>query len=176
MNDRQLFYFLSPKKAVSHQGFTLVEMLIVSIIVGVMAAIAIPSWMAFLQRQQLNQMATEVSMILRKAQHLAKKNNQSYIIDFQMKKGLPQYSLYANTVTSPSWHNLTEQADLITLDLVEGNQIVVTHDGSLHDLSSIRSGEKITLFLTKVESSPKRCVMIRTILGVTEIGRDSQCE
>lgn len=158
------------------QGFTLVEILIVSIIIGVLAVIAAPSWIAFLQRQQLNQMTTDLSMIMRKAQHLAKKNNQSYLIDFQMNKGRPQYSLYVNNAPSPPWQNLTEQADLITLDLVEGNRIVFNHDGSLHDLSPIRSGEKITLSLTKGNYSPKRCLMIRTILGVTEMGRDSQCD
>ncbi|MGK7929818.1 MAG: Tfp pilus assembly protein FimT/FimU [Microcystaceae cyanobacterium] len=166
----------SKRQTHTNKGFTLVELLIVAMAVGIMAVIAIPSWMAFLQRQQLNQMSTEISMLLRKAQHLAKKNNQSYIIDFQMNQGLPQYSLYANNATSPPWQNLTEQTDQITLDLAEGNQIVVNHDGSLHDLSPIRSGDKITLFLTNTDSSPKYCIMIRTILGATEIAQDSQCD
>ncbi len=157
------------------QGFTLLEMLAVSTMVGILAVIAVPSWVAFLQQQDLSRKAEAVDLVFRQAQALAKKNNQSYIVEFQNKNGLPQYSIYTTNATSPPWQNLTETPNRIQLNLAQGTKIIFNHDGSVDDLSPITVDEKITLSLVGASQASKRCVIVRTLLGVTDIGRNEAC-
>ncbi|MBD2679907.1 MULTISPECIES: Tfp pilus assembly protein FimT/FimU [Nostoc] len=64
-------------------GFTLIELIVVVLLAGILAAIAAPGWVAFVNRQQLNKANDAVLATLQNAQREAQKKKLSYSVSFQ---------------------------------------------------------------------------------------------
>ena len=59
-------------------GFTLLELVIISIVVGVLAAIAAPSFFGYLNRQELNSAQQEILQEMRRAQSEARRRQEPF--------------------------------------------------------------------------------------------------
>ncbi|MFS0513232.1 Tfp pilus assembly protein FimT/FimU [Nostoc sp. UIC 10607] len=64
-------------------GFSLIELTVVLLMVAILAAIAAPGWLAFVNRQQLNKANDAVFAALQEAQREAKNKKLSYSVSFQ---------------------------------------------------------------------------------------------
>ncbi|MEH1998096.1 MAG: type II secretion system protein [Nostoc sp.] len=64
-------------------GFSLIELVIVIFMIGILSAIAAPSWLAFVNRQQINKASDAVLAALQDTQRQAKNKKLSYSISFQ---------------------------------------------------------------------------------------------
>ena len=72
----QKFYLLRPL-AVPNQGWTLIEMAIVSVIVGILASLAIPSMMSGMGKNEVKSALGQVKGSIQEAQRAAMKNGKS---------------------------------------------------------------------------------------------------
>jgi Tfp pilus assembly protein FimT len=64
-------------------GFTLIEMLVIVLIIGVLFAIASPGWEALLSRQRLGTAREQVVQALRQAQSTARSSRTAQIVVFR---------------------------------------------------------------------------------------------
>ncbi|MDJ0696178.1 type II secretion system protein [Mastigocoleus sp. MO_188.B34] len=76
------FNNLNAKKNPSDTGFTILEILVAIVIIGILAAIVGPSWLGFVNRQQLNKANDEILSVLQEAQRKAKKTKLPYSVSF----------------------------------------------------------------------------------------------
>lgn len=132
------------------EGFTLIETLIVVIIVGILAAIAAPSWVAFVQQQKLSKAANRVYWEVMGAQSLAKKDKLTKSPPTTIQDVDPTV-----TVTYP--------ATMIQFDYrgAVKNEDVVPY----------------RINLSATDTSKQKCVVVMTILGTAKIGNDdAECD
>jgi prepilin-type N-terminal cleavage/methylation domain-containing protein len=90
-------------------GFTLIETLLAVIIVGVLAAIAAPSWVSFINQRRVNAVNDAIARALQSAQREAKKNKLSYSVRFtnNATEKVPKIAIYrSGNFSESSWVSL----------------------------------------------------------------------
>src|SRR5919199_25028 len=123
-------------------GFTLLEVLIIVILVGIFASIAAPSWLAFINRQRVRTVNDRVFQSLRLAQSEAKRTKRDIKIEFKSNASNPPVD--PPTVT-------------FTPSLATGGSTQTLNAGG-----EIKPG---TIKLSAARGGSKQCVIVETLLG-----------
>lgn len=108
---------LNIRKQASNGGYTLLEILVVIVLIGILSAIAIPSWLAFIDTLRLNTAQDEVYRAIRQAQSEATKSKLTWQVSFRQQNGLIQWAVHpadvagefiSNAVQADNslWHSL----------------------------------------------------------------------
>ncbi|MEH2232132.1 MAG: type II secretion system protein [Nostoc sp.] len=157
----------------SNSGFTLPEMLVVIVLIGILATIGIPNWLAFVETRRLNTAQNEVYYAMRQAQRQATKDKLTWQASFREQNGIVQWAVHPATVnpSNANWNNLDANVRLdsetnFQSSLSTVQEVRFDYRGNAKDLGrialSIKSGGKT-----------KRCVIVSTILGAMRMGKDN---
>jgi len=166
---------LSGSKDRNQYGFTLIEVLVVAVIVGILSAIAAPSFLSFANNQRIRTAQSRVFSAVKDAQSTAKLKKLSYQISFRNTNNIGQYVV--NPIIDPQrttteWNSLQWQ-DLetgVTLDASALNSEVTginsfrfNSNGNAKDLSAADPYLKL-----RQNNDTKKCVVLSTLLGAVK--------
>lgn len=184
----------SPTHNPLQAGFTTIEVLVVIVMIGILGAIAAPSWLSFVNGQRVKNTADAALQTMRRAQSRASTENRTWEASFRVVEGEGiQGSAHPRDGT-PSWTTLSPEAgNLVTLD--EGRTTlpqencqgdycirfkdrgIVSEDSYDHaDYENDDSGMIGRIAFTDVDGGDnpnRRCVIVATLLGSI---RGDRCE
>lgn len=110
--------------ATNNAGFSLVEILVVLVMLGVLAAISTPNWIAFLNRQQANKANDLVLAGIQEAQRQAKRQKLAYSISFRTDNNIPQIAIYPkDSDPTKLWRNLGTDVGIKSGSIVLGTNL-----------------------------------------------------
>lgn len=110
--------------AKNNAGFSLIEILVVLVMLGVLAAISTPNWIAFLNRQQANKANDVVLAGIQEAQRQAKRQKIGYSISFRTDNNIPQIAIYPkDSDPTKLWRNLGTDVGIKSGEIVLGTNL-----------------------------------------------------
>lgn len=171
-------------------GFTMIEILIIVLIVGIFSAIVTPSWLIFINNQRLKVSIDRAYSAMELAQSNAKRDKIAWQASFKQVGENVQVAVHqAGTppaqLPADQWQNLEPQIQIDTeettvLQVNENNEqkengtirrVMFNYRGcpvsrSDHDCTqtSIRAKGTLTLYHPNLRNS-QRCIIISTLLG-----------
>jgi prepilin-type N-terminal cleavage/methylation domain-containing protein len=173
---------------INQRGFTLIEVLLVALIAGILAGIAAPGWLAFMNRQRVGGAQTEILQYMREAQALSIAKRTSYGAQVN---GQSIQSISAKDARDQATGLLDEDKIKVlkTEDLGAGgktelkiqtsaggtNRVFFNFDGSFRDSDPSLLPYNISVQLPG-QPKGRRCVIIETLLGSMREGSgETEC-
>jgi type II secretory pathway pseudopilin PulG len=172
----------------STAGFTVLELIILVTMTGIVSAIALPNWIAFVERQHLNTAQSKVYQAMQEAKSNATRDKLTWQASFRQVpvdgKEVVQWSVHRASITpsAESWHNLEANVrldDETSLpNSANGRRVRFNYSGcpvyQLNDecgQTTILSKGRITLSSAK-GGKAKRCVIVSTLLGALRTAKE----
>lgn len=158
-------------------GFTLIEGLIVVVIIGLMAAIAAPSFFGFLQQRKINVTQDMLYQALRVTQADAMQQRHDRRFSLRERNGRIEWANHAESVPTNQvtvWQPLIDGVVLADIDntLTSSGGIHYTRFDMYGNLKSKSINEQGTITVTiSGKQETNRCVVVSTVLGAIRKGK-----
>lgn len=168
-------------------GFTLLELLITLLIVGILFAISATTWTGFLNGQRINQANQKIFAVLQEAQTKSRQQNQAHSVSFRNDTsggGGLQYvvTLKGATPGNGEWKSLFEnKRDSIELSFYSPNSNNIAelktqtfnYQGVPED-TNLDVNKRI-IVSPKDGSGSRKCVIVQDLLGNLRNEADDDC-
>ncbi|WP_103669094.1 type II secretion system protein [Pseudanabaena sp. BC1403] len=174
-------------------GFTMLEVLVVMVMIGILAAINAPSWVGFANNQKLNAAQSQALSTLRLAQSNAKRTQIMWQATFRNTPNVSQYAVHQSppsTMTKEYWDNLPWQNFDGGVRIVDN-----TEDQPRTTFTKLTAVPEPDIYRVQFESQGnpnglgemgritfvggsgdrKKCVIISTLLGSMRQAENSGC-
>jgi len=186
-------------------GFSLIEVIAVSLMIGILAMIAIPNWVGFMNRQKVIKANDAVLAALQQAQREAKQKKLNYSVSLRTNNNVPQIAVHEGT-TPTNWRDLVGDLGIKPGQIILGTNLsnVNTVSNSINYGSSFNTstpqtitfdymgilapktnsnasdtGLKVVVAETRPGNSAvgrtKRCIVISSLIGAIRTLKDNQC-
>jgi prepilin-type N-terminal cleavage/methylation domain-containing protein len=155
------------------KGYTLAEMAVAIAIIGILAAIAIPSWLGFRNTRNLNVAQGLIYQIISQAQSEASLLHMDRKASFRENNGVVQWAIHSATSTplTTEWRDLSPN---VRIDSVE---TTLSQVGGMYQVQFDQWGNvegqlgRLTV-MGNVGGRARRCVIVSTLLGAMRRGSD----
>lgn len=167
-------------------GFTLTELLVVVVMAGILAGIAAPGWLAFMNRQRVGGAQTELLQFMREAQAQSIAKRSSYGIEFEGEvvrlvsakgarvNGTGEIADATQLATIKEEKLGSSDGAALEIKTEDGkNRIYFNFDGSVPPQLAVPYAVSVQL---PGEPKSRRCIVIETLLGSMREGSgETEC-
>jgi prepilin-type N-terminal cleavage/methylation domain-containing protein len=172
-------------------GFTLLEVLVIALIIGILSSIAAPSWLAFINRQRVRTVNDRVFQSLRLAQSEAKRTKSSVTVTFNYDPNAtppvdpPTVTFDPPLATGGSTQTLNAGGEIKpgTIALrnnAPANSIVFDYLGNVNELpldtSVTPNVSRFVATVSPVNGGAKQCAIVETLIGGMRTDEGTNCQ
>ncbi|MBF2072549.1 MAG: prepilin-type N-terminal cleavage/methylation domain-containing protein [Synechococcales cyanobacterium C42_A2020_086] len=165
-------------------GFTLVEMIVVLIIISVLALIAAPGWLSFMNNRRAEAGREQIFQLLRQAQDQAIRSRQTQVVNFINTTNPPTVQALGTTqeLDDGRAERSPDDQPFLGLQVINSSGpcaanaagcVIFDEKGNIkhenNNLGDNDGGIKIVV-TSPPEGGSKRCVIVRTLLGALAKG------
>ena len=156
--------FLIPPKAKPTAGFTLIELLVVILIMGILAAIAAPGWLGFMNRQRVGAVRSDIVQTLRTAQQQAQQRRAVVTVEAANVDGQPV--LRVNGAAQPLGGGGGIQVATFSFNPADSTKNTTATTLSF-DYQGLPIGGNLPFVfdITAPGNTSRQCVRVETLLG-----------
>ncbi|NJN62079.1 MAG: type II secretion system protein [Coleofasciculaceae cyanobacterium RL_1_1] len=179
----------------SDRGFTIIEVLVVMVMIGILSAIAAPSWLTFVSTQRLTSAGNRALLAAREAQVKSKQQHRVWQVSFRDSDGATQYWVHpGDTNSSPVWQGLTEgdsteiqidpASSTLSADCGIADYCIKFEDrGILESEWSVEQAAVSDDVVGRItfqrrdaaNDDQRRCLVVTSLLGSIQLNRDDDC-